>query len=53
MHGPHVTAKLFLKVKRELEARIVALETRLALYESKPRKRGRWFAPIERQVKDA
>lgn len=25
----------------------------LALYRAKPVKRGRWFSPIERQVKDA
>ena len=52
-HGPYVSAKLLLKVKRELEARIANLERELALYQFKPKKRGQWFARVERQVKDA
>lgn len=50
-HGPQVSAATFLREIRKLQARIAELELRLALYEAKPKKRGQWFAKIEKGVK--
>ncbi len=48
-----VPATMFMRELRKRDAEIERLKARLALYEAKPVKRGRWFSPIERQVKDA
>ena len=54
-HGPQVSAALLLRELRKRDAIIEAQARELELYRPKktPKKRGQWFAQIERQVKDA
>jgi hypothetical protein len=43
---------MFIREMARKDAEIERLKARLALYEAKPAKRGRWFAALDKQVKE-